>query len=298
MNTLQFPESLIVNRTVEPTEYPVTLAELKAHLLVTGTTDDTLLTSILETAIKEAEEITGKQLALATYATKLDNFPSSDHIVLYRPPLVSVTSITYVDTAGATQTLSTNVYAVDTASQPGRVSLKYDQSWPTDCRGHYNDVTITYVAGYSSASVVTVVGSGGGENVPDGDYTPDGSTYLSIPIYLNNTLGYRIVFVTFDATALRWILYPIINIGVPTIYWEGGADNTDPDGAYTAAGTGVGTATVTLTTTSSVPEMIKSGIKLLAQAQYDPIRSGNVDETKTMRDAAINLLLMERCQGL
>lgn len=89
----------------------------------------------------------------ATYTLKLDRFPFDDYIDLPKPPLVSVTSVSYVDLTGATQTFSASRYEVDTDGEPGRIYLKYGESWPST-RTQRNAVTIVFVAGYGDASDV------------------------------------------------------------------------------------------------------------------------------------------------
>lgn len=64
-------------------------------------------------------------------------------------PVSSVSSITYLDTDGNSQTLATSVYGVDTNRKPATVYLKYGQSWP-DVYDQWDAVTVTYVAGYGS----------------------------------------------------------------------------------------------------------------------------------------------------
>ena len=75
-----------------------------------------------------------------------------------RPPLSSVTSLKYIDTAGTQQTWSSANYIVDTSCEPGKIRLAYDVSWP-DIREQYNGVEIIFVAGYgaSGSSVPEVV---------------------------------------------------------------------------------------------------------------------------------------------
>ena len=82
----------------------------------------------------------------------LDRFPTLI-ISPPHPPLVSVTGIVYVDTDGADQTLGSSVYRVDTVNEPGRITLEYNQSWPST-REVTNAVTITYQAGYGKAAAV------------------------------------------------------------------------------------------------------------------------------------------------
>jgi uncharacterized phiE125 gp8 family phage protein len=85
-----------------------------------------------------------------TWQALLDGFPVGD-IGLPYGPLASVASIAYLDDNGDSQTLSTDVYSVDTVGK--RVCLKYDQVWPTT-RDIENAVTITYVTGYGGAGDV------------------------------------------------------------------------------------------------------------------------------------------------
>ena len=63
-------------------------------------------------------------------------------------PLVSVTSITYVDIEGNPQTLDPAKYRTSTAG--GTVEPAYNESWPST-RWLSDAVTFTYVAGHGSA---------------------------------------------------------------------------------------------------------------------------------------------------
>jgi hypothetical protein len=77
----------------------------------------------------------------------LDYF--QDCVELKNFPLIDITQIQYVDSAGDTQTLSTDVYTVDADSTPGRFYLSYNQSWPTT-RSTPKAVTVSYRAGYAT----------------------------------------------------------------------------------------------------------------------------------------------------
>jgi hypothetical protein len=67
---------------------------------------------------------------------------------LPRPPLVSVTSIKYLDADHVEQTFSSADYWVSGVGRTGRITLKSGSSWPTV--GAYPDaVVIRFVAGYS-----------------------------------------------------------------------------------------------------------------------------------------------------
>ena len=64
-----------------------------------------------------------------------------------KAPLQSVSSITYVDTAGATQTLATSEYVVDGATHIGRIYSAYGATWPA-VRCQPRAITVRFVCGY------------------------------------------------------------------------------------------------------------------------------------------------------
>lgn len=134
-----------------PSEEPLTQADAIAQLRLDTSQLDGLLDARIVAAREYAERYTGRALTTRTYDWTLDAF--ADILYVPMPPLQSVTSITYVDTAGTTQTLATSEYTVDKASQPGRILPAHNKSWPST-RGHVNDVTIRFVAGYGAAAAV------------------------------------------------------------------------------------------------------------------------------------------------
>jgi uncharacterized phiE125 gp8 family phage protein len=126
-------------------------AALGAQVPSTNTTADAELTAVIATAREEVETFLRRALITQTWQLTLDRFPGDDFIRLPRPNLLTVESIEYIDTLGATQTLSTDDYDVDTASLPGRILLAYGASWPLT-RSVRNAVTITFTAGYGPAA--------------------------------------------------------------------------------------------------------------------------------------------------
>lgn len=60
----------------------------------------------------------------------------------------------YIAYVAGLETVSTDVYFVDTTSLPGRVGLAYGQDWPTDATAGIGAVQVNYVAGYGAASAV------------------------------------------------------------------------------------------------------------------------------------------------
>ena len=132
-----------------PASEPMTTAEAKAHLRVDHTDDDTYIDTLIASARQHVEQVTGRILVNQTWVAKADRF--TELFELRHNPISSVSSITYVDVDGASQTATDSLYTVDTDHLPARVYLAYNQSWPST-RSQRNAVTITYVAGYGSAS--------------------------------------------------------------------------------------------------------------------------------------------------
>jgi uncharacterized phiE125 gp8 family phage protein len=138
-----------VVRTVAPALLAVSIESVKQHVRESGNESDTEIERAIRAATAYAEKCQWCQLAAATFVERWDSFPAGD-IVPTKQPLVSVTSLEYVDAAGVTQTLTvTTDYVVDAYSRPGRIVLAYGQSWPST-RGYIDDVVLTYVAGYST----------------------------------------------------------------------------------------------------------------------------------------------------
>lgn len=134
--------------TNQPLVEPISLTEAKLHLRVDHSTDDTLIATLIRAAREYCENFQNRTYIATTYALSLSQW--QEYIELPRPPCVSVNSITYVDSAGTTQTLSSSYYTLDSVSEPAVVYQSYGYSWPAT-RGTRNDITIHYTAGYSAS---------------------------------------------------------------------------------------------------------------------------------------------------
>lgn len=133
-----------------PAEEPITTTEAKTHLRVDGSTDDTYIGTLIKTARRYAEAFLNQKLITQTWYCYLDKFPASGEIMIKNGPVQSLTAITYQDENDAEQTLSTDDYVVDTATDPARVEITtipatYDK---------LNAIRIEYVAGYGAAADV------------------------------------------------------------------------------------------------------------------------------------------------
>ena len=141
-------------QSVAPTTRPLTITDARRHLNLSTTVDDGYIDDCVDAATLHIEQLTQHALVSQTRLLKMQTFGDERYvhgrdIFLPRSPLSSVTSITYVDTSGTTQTLSSTAYRSSTGDVPGRVSEAYNNTWPAT-RNVQEDVTVTYVAGYGS----------------------------------------------------------------------------------------------------------------------------------------------------
>ena len=136
--------------TAQPANEIFTLQEVKDYLKVDDTTEDTLITTLLQSARQAAERYLNQALITQTITEKLDRLQLST-IYLSVSPVISVSSFQYADGENTTQTFAASNYVVDTFEKPARLSLAYGKTWPT-LYGNINDVTITYTAGYGSTA--------------------------------------------------------------------------------------------------------------------------------------------------
>lgn len=147
---------------VAPAAEPVTLAEAKGHCKVDLTDDDTLITGLIFTARKQAEQRTGRALITQQWEFTLDAFLSAwrpycvapisypARILLPKPKLQSVQSVKYLDENGVQQTLANTEYQVVTSELVGYIQPAYGKSWPS-CRVQPDSVVVAYTAGYGTA---------------------------------------------------------------------------------------------------------------------------------------------------
>lgn len=159
-----------MQQTVAPVSEPVTLDEVKLSTRVDITDDDSLLNDLIATARMYVEAQTGVSMMEQTWVEYLDRFPrpgaietwpwraGRNTILLPRWPVQSVTSVTYTDNDGNTQTVDPSIYATDLVSRFPRLAPKGDTGgWPVTSPlivPHQNSVQITFVAGYPSQDAV------------------------------------------------------------------------------------------------------------------------------------------------
>lgn len=154
--------------TTAPTELPVLIGEVMAHVRETNQAKQAELLEYMFAAVDQLEGpngLLGRCLVSQTVEYTMDRFPAEGWWEYSRfvsafdlplSPMQSVTSIKYLDENGTEQTLASSNYRVLNAgveTKRGRVELAYDETWP-DTRPIEQAVTVTYVAGFGARNAV------------------------------------------------------------------------------------------------------------------------------------------------
>lgn len=139
-----------------PTAEPVSVAEAMVHLRLDMPAagphpEQALIETLIGAARDLVERSTGRALVTQTLEARWDAWEAE--LLIPRAPIQSVTSITYVDDAGTTQTLAEAGYRIDTAGLVPRVTPAYGLAWPS-ARAVTGAIAVRFVAGYGAAAAV------------------------------------------------------------------------------------------------------------------------------------------------
>lgn len=113
--------------------------------------DDSLIQSLIAGQRSYAEHLLGFSLVEKEITEYFASFPEgSEDLYLVQGPIKTVASIQYTDPDGATQTLPTSVYRVETLATTARIKLVDGETWPETIADDFNAVVVDYtVQGYA-----------------------------------------------------------------------------------------------------------------------------------------------------
>jgi uncharacterized phiE125 gp8 family phage protein len=143
---------MILKLISQSTVTPLSLDEVKMHLRLStaSTVEDPLLIALVKSAAAVGENMCMRPFTPHTYQLSLDSFPAEGITLPWGSPLSTDAGdvvITYVDSSGAAQTLSSTAFTIDDQSQPAFLTPSSDNDWP-ETEDQINAVTVRYVAGY------------------------------------------------------------------------------------------------------------------------------------------------------
>ena len=126
-----------------------TTAEAKDFLKVDTTADDTLIDNLIKAATQSCEIYTNRYFLDTLVTQYADKWADIEN--LYKSPVSSITHIKYYDSDDSLQTLAGTVYLLDEVSQPARIGLKPNQSYP-NIANRINAIEVKYTVGYGTAA--------------------------------------------------------------------------------------------------------------------------------------------------
>lgn len=154
-------------RTAPPTVLAVTLHAAKAALRIDGDDLDALVTIWLKGIIGDLEHEIGQCLIEQTWEVRLPAFPGVPCWQLGQPvprqlaseislphPVLSITSVSYIDQDGTTQLLESEQYRINRSCYASSLSPARGSNWPATAE---DDAAVVVVlkAGYGSAPEAT-----------------------------------------------------------------------------------------------------------------------------------------------
>jgi len=147
---------MITRIDTAPTEYPVSLSEVKTHLRLEtdDTTEDTHLSALIDAAVLQAEDLTGRRLVTQTWEAVFDSWEAVECVLPFGN-LQSITSVKYQDEDNETQTVSPDDYQVVGVNTdcgglvfPAESDFDYPSIWDVE------PISVKFVCGYGDAEDV------------------------------------------------------------------------------------------------------------------------------------------------
>jgi len=133
-----------------PSAEPISLADAKAHLRVDADGEDALIGLLIGSARQAAEHQLGRALIAQTWELVLDAFPAAE-IEIPAAGVSAITSVKYLDSTGAEQTLDSAAYVLDAESTPAYLLPAAGYSWPSTADA-VNTVRVRFTAGFGATA--------------------------------------------------------------------------------------------------------------------------------------------------
>ncbi|WP_417693288.1 head-tail connector protein [Roseibium sp.] len=132
-----------------PASEPVSVAQMKAHLRLTGTAEEDLLQEMITAAREYVERETRRALINQTWRLYLDCWPMGRVVPLPVGPVQQVTQVLLYDRAGTVSTLATEAWSLLKGSDPARLKVAPAVGLNVT---EMSAIEIDFIAGYGEAA--------------------------------------------------------------------------------------------------------------------------------------------------
>lgn len=136
-------------RLNDPAIEPVAVEEMRAHLRLNGSEEDSSLSGFLKAARTHIEQATRRALISQSWRLYLDGWPVGRIVRLPVSPVQSVDQITVYDRDGNASQLQSSDWQLDRSTQPERVKIKLGVGLPAS---DMMAAEIDFTAGYGAAA--------------------------------------------------------------------------------------------------------------------------------------------------
>lgn len=125
-------------------------AKMNSNIDTSFTDDDALLNILLDAAIEEAEHYIESPIKNRDVTIQLSEWPLTFEVPVY--PFANISTITYKDSAGATQTVDASDYVLYEIDRRHKIKFNLDTE-PALNEDDFFPITITGQAGYTTADM-------------------------------------------------------------------------------------------------------------------------------------------------
>lgn len=133
-----------------------TTAQAKQHLKIDTTADDTYIDNLITAATESCQIYTNRYFITTTVTQYSDSW--KEVASLYKSPVQELTHIKYYNSSDVLTTWEATEYILDEVSEPARIAVAVDYSFPNLSTRELNRVEVKYKVGYGDAA----------SDVPDG----------------------------------------------------------------------------------------------------------------------------------
>lgn len=140
-----------LKRIEAPTMEPVGVDFIKPFIRMYADDLDQLIERLIPMAREAAEEYSRRAFLTQTWEQTFSADQLARQLVLHRPPLQSVVSVTFKDTEGVETVVNTSNYLVDTGSELGSITLTPNGSWCVGGNPHATEaIRVRFVCGVAT----------------------------------------------------------------------------------------------------------------------------------------------------
>lgn len=140
--------------TISPPTDSITVPEAKLHARIVDSAEDRLVAGWISAAREYCQRYCDRAIGAQTIEIALDAFPLGAIEYIPLGPVAAITSIKYIDAAGAEQKLAAPNYGFSPYAPQGKIYTAYGVSWPVT-RETPEAVRIRYAVG--SATIPATV---------------------------------------------------------------------------------------------------------------------------------------------